>query len=393
MAVIPSRAQDVSYSGWTIDGKGFVEVLVRNGKIERIEKKDPGSPNSPKIYIAPGLIDTQVNGYTSISFSEEGLTPEKIRKVTVDLFKEGVTTYFPTIITGPADLTKKNLAILSEALKHDDLLSLVIPGIFLEGPYISPDEGFRGVHSKQYIRPPDWDEFSTFIKASGNKIIQVGLAPETTGAIDFIRKATASGIMVSLAHHNADAATIQQAINAGAKVSTHLGNGCANMINRHNNPLWPQLASDALTASIIGDGHHLTPEELTVFYKAKGPDHLMLVSDATELAGMPPGEYDWNGKKVVMTEDGALLYPEDNVLAGASFPVRTGVMNMQRLAGCSLEEAMNLATVNPARVYGLKDRGVLSPGRRADLILFSTEGNEMIIRQTIVSGNTVYKRD
>jgi N-acetylglucosamine-6-phosphate deacetylase len=232
----------------------------------------------------------------------------------------------------------------------------------------------------------------TFYEASGEKIIQIGVAPEQEGALEFIRKCREKGIVVSLAHHNGDAATIAQAVLLGARVSTHLGNGCANMIHRHNNPLWPQLAADQITPAIIADGHHLTKEELKVFFKVKGADNLMLVSDATELSGMPAGEYDWNGKTVVMTEDGMLQYPEQNGLAGASFPIRTGVGNMVQLAGCTLEEAVTMATQTPAKVYNLNDRGILQEGLSADLILFSMEEGEMVIHETIVQGKTVYKK-
>ncbi len=385
-----SMAQELTISGWSVNGTEYLSVYVKGGIITKIEKTPPPSSCNQKIYLAPGLIDTQVNGYASVSFSEKGLNGDKILKITEALYKEGVTTYFPTIITGPKETTIDNLKILSKACE-DPELSHVIPGFFLEGPYISPEEGYRGVHNMEWIRRPDWVEFEKFYEASGKKIIQVGLAPELPGAMPFISKAVSENIVVSLAHHNANSEEIREAVKAGASVTTHLGNGCANFIQRHNNPLWPQLANDHLTASIIADGHHLTADELTVFYKVKGPDHLMLVSDVTELAGMPPGEYDWNGKKVILTDDGALVYPEDNVLAGASFPLRKGVINMHLLAGCTLEEAFNLATQNPARVYKLVDRGLLKEGRSADLIIFSIKNDEIVVRETIVGGKIVYQ--
>jgi N-acetylglucosamine-6-phosphate deacetylase len=240
---------------------------------------------------------------------------------------------------------------------------------------------------------PDWEEFSGFYQAADGKIIQVGVAPEVNGAMEFIKKCRDLGIGISLAHHNATADQVEEAVNLGARVSTHLGNGCANTIHRHDNPIWPQLSNDLLTPSIIADGHHLRKEELRVFFKVKGPENLMLVSDATELAGMPAGTYSWNGKEVVMTEDGMLKYPAQNVLAGASFPVRTGVKNMMSMAGCSLEESLIMATATPAKVYDLNDRGMLKEGFRADLILFTIEDGEIIIQQTILGGEVVYQRN
>ncbi len=391
-ATLHLMAQNLSVSGYSVDVQSQVTVTIKDGKISKIRKVSAAQTDGEKIYLAPGLIDTQINGYAAVSFNKEGLTAEAIQKITEALWKEGITTFFPTIITNPGDLIRANLAVLKE-VTQDPVLAHVMPGYFLEGPYLSPEDGFRGVHQKEWIRPPDWEEFMSFYEVSGENIIQVGLAPEQEGALDFISKCNDKGIVVSLAHHNGDAATIEQAVQRGARVSTHLGNGCANMIHRHNNPLWPQLAADKITPTIIADGHHLRKEELQVFFKVKGADNLMLVSDATELAGMPPGEYAWNGKTVVMTEDGMLQYPEQNVLAGASFPIRTGVGNMIRLTGCTLQEAMMMATQTPAKVYNLNDRGMLQEGLSADLILFSLKGGEMVIHETIVQGKTVYEKN
>ncbi len=393
MLSLNSNAQNTTISGYLPDHNTKVEISVRDGLIDRINTIDLGKKKEKKIYVAPGLIDTQVNGYASVSFNREGLTGEKIIALTQAMWHEGVTTFFPTIITNPSELITGNLKILTLALNDNPRLSNSIPGYFLEGPYISPLDGYRGAHAKEWVRLPDWEEFSGFYQAADGKIIQVGVAPEVNGAMEFIKKCRDLGIGISLAHHNATADQVEEAVNLGARVSTHLGNGCANTIHRHDNPIWPQLSNDLLTPSIIADGHHLRKEELRVFFKVKGPENLMLVSDATELAGMPAGTYSWNGKEVVMTEDGMLKYPAQNVLAGASFPVRTGVKNMMGMAGCSLEESIMMATATPAKVYNLNDRGMLKEGFRADLILFTIEDGEIIIQQTILKGEVVYQRN
>jgi len=393
MTMIPKmNAQDATFSGYLPDNTTYVEIKVNNGIIESISAKDPDKQKEGKIYIAPGLIDTQVNGYASVSYNRDGLTKEGVVKVTKAMWKEGVTTFFPTIVTNSSELITRNLQILVDALKNEPELSHSMPGFFLEGPYISPFDGFRGAHTREWVRRPDWEEFSSFYNTAEGKIIQVGLAPEIEGMMDFIKKCREKGIVVSLAHHNGSPEQIEEAVQLGASVSTHLGNGCANMIHRHNNPLWPQLANDKLTPSIIADGHHLRKEELQTFFKVKGADNLMLVSDATELAGMPAGTYQWNGKEVVMTEDGMLKYPAQNVLAGASFPVKKGIENMMHLAGCTLEEAITMTSKTPAKVYGLKDRGELREGLSADMVIFSLEGNEVIIQKTILQGKVVYQR-
>jgi N-acetylglucosamine-6-phosphate deacetylase len=208
--------------------------------------------------------------------------------------------------------------------------------------------------------------------------------------MDFLRRCVELNIVVALGHHNASAETIRQAVDAGARIATHLGNGCANMIHRHQNPLWPQLADERLMASIIVDGFHLRPEEVQVFYKSKGPENLILTSDVTKLAGMPPGEYTYDGRTVELTPEGMVRFPEQKVLAGAASPITRGVGNIMRFTRCSLAEAVHMATRNPARFYGLEDRGEIKPGKRADLVVFTIENGEVVVKKTILAGKVVF---
>jgi N-acetylglucosamine-6-phosphate deacetylase len=140
------------------------------------------------------------------------------------------------------------------------------------------------------------------------------------------------------------------------------------------------------------DGHHLTPEELIVFRKAKGHDKIILTSDVIFLAGMAAGRYKFLGADVTLTPEGMLINTELNVLAGASFPLKTGVINIMKFTGCSLHEAINMASENVARVYNLRDRGSLTPGKRADIILFNLNDNKPEILKTCLSGNIVYNK-
>jgi N-acetylglucosamine-6-phosphate deacetylase len=211
------------------------------------------------------------------------------------------------------------------------------------------------------------------------------------GAMDLIRRCRELGIVVALAHHNGSAEQIRAAVDAGAAIATHLGNGCANMINRHVNPLWPQLADDRLLASIICDGFHLRPEEVQVFHRVKGSAGIVLTSDVTRFAGMKPGVYTTDDKTVELTPDGMIKYPAQNVLAGAASPITKGVGNIMRFTQCSLRDAIDMASRNPARLYGLSDRGQLAPGKRADLIRFTLKDGTLHIKQTLVAGDVVYE--
>lgn len=375
-----------------LDGKP-VSIEIVDGHISRITHKDKlDDPQLSDVYIAPGLIDNQINGYVSVGFSSPGLTVEGVRKATRALWKVGVTTYLPTVITSSRERLMENFAVLAQAI-HEPDIELSVPGFHLEGPYISPEDGYRGAHHRPWVRPPDWQEFLKVNEAAEHKILEVTLAPEIEGAIDFIHRCVDQGIVVGLGHHNANAEIVKQACDAGAAISTHLGNGCANLIHRHDNPLWPQLAEDRLIASIIVDGFHLRPEEVQVFYKVKGSERTVLISDMVKLAGMPPGEYSYDNRDVVLTPEGMIKFPAQNVLAGASLPISIGVGNVMRFTGCSLADAIHMASRNIARLHGLSDRGEIKVGKRADLILFSLKNGVLSIKKTIIAGKEVYTAD
>jgi N-acetylglucosamine-6-phosphate deacetylase len=368
-----------------LDGKE-ITINIAGSRIVSITRSV--SPDTPAFYVAPGMIDMQINGYMGIDFSGQHLTPQDMRKAMIGLFKEGVTSFLPTVITNDPDSLLHSFKLLAAALQEKDI-GLSVPGFHLEGPYISPLPGYRGAHLEKYIRPPDWNEFSALQEAAGHGIRLITVAPEVPGALDFIHRCKEAGVLVSLGHHNGTADIIKQAADKGATLSTHLGNGCANLINRHDNPLWPQLAEDRLTITLIADGFHLNADEVVCFYRIKGAERTVLVSDALDLAGLPPGEYTRGERKVVVTP-GVVRYPAENVLAGAVSPLKTGISNMMKFTGCSLAQAIQMASTNPARLLRLEDRGEIEPGKRADLILFTIEDGRIIIQQTIVAGRIVY---
>ncbi len=369
-----------------------VSITFNEGRITGIKRIKELPGESRDLYIAPGLIDNQVNGFAGVSFTFGGieLNSEDVKKATRELWKTGVTTYLPTLTTNSYELLKRNFMILNSVIDDPSLLGS-IAGFHLEGPYISPIDGYRGAHPLKHVRKPDRDEFVSLYEASGNNILQVTIAPEMEGAMDFISLCVEKGIVVAIGHHNASTAVITEAIDKGALISTHLGNGCANMINRHVNPLWPQLADDRLMISIIGDGFHLRPEEIRVFYKVKGSGKTIITSDVTGFGSLSPGKYvTEEGDSIELTKDGMLRYPAQNVLYGSASPLKKGVGNVMKVTGCSLEDAIQMASTNPARLYGLIDRGEIKIGKRADLILFQLIDNELIIRHTYVNGRQVY---
>jgi N-acetylglucosamine-6-phosphate deacetylase len=301
-----------------------------------------------------------------------------------------VTTYLPTLTTNSQEVLVRNFAILANSVS-DEKLRGSIPGFHLEGPYINPEDGYRGAHPKQFVRLPIWNEFMEMYNAANGKILQVTIAPELDGAQDFIKKCSEKGIVVAVGHHNASKEQLDLAVKNGAKTSTHLGNGCANMINRHVNPLWPQLANDDLMISIICDGFHLLPEEIKVFYKTKGVDKTIITSDVTSYAALEPGQYKTEtGETIELTKEGKLYYPAQNVLYGSASPITKGVGHAMEVTGCSLGDAIQMSSTNPAKLYKLDDRGVLEVGKRADFVLFTLDDFVVNVRQTFVEGECVY---
>ncbi len=369
-----------------------VSVEISNGKIVRIHQIDKLSDESRPVYLAPGLIDNQVNGFAGVSFCFAGgnLTKEGILKATHELWKEGVTSYLPTLTTNSREIFLRNFELLAKT-RNEESVHGSIAGYHLEGPYISPEDGYRGAHPLRFVRKPDWEEFTELYEASGRNILTVTIAPEMEGAMEFTRRCTAMGITVALGHHNAGKAIVDEAVLEGARIATHLGNGCANMINRHSNPYWSQLANDQLMASIICDGFHLPDEEIAVFYKVKGAGKIIITSDVTSFASLPPGEYkNEDGETIELTKEGKLHLPAQQSLYGSASPLSVGVYRIMKITGCSPGDAIRMASTNPANLYGLTDRGTIEPGKRADLILFEIGDSKLVIRKTYVEGELVY---
>jgi N-acetylglucosamine-6-phosphate deacetylase len=376
-----------------IDGKP-ISLEIKDGKIRNIKGIAKLTDENAKVYIAPGFIDNQVNGFAGVSFAfgESNLTAEGIEKATRELWKTGVTTYLPTLTTNSREVLLKNFKLLAKAVNDEKILGS-IPGFHLEGPFINPEDGYRGAHPKQFVRLPDWQEFEELNEAAGGKILQVTIAPEMEGAQEFIKNCSANGIITAVGHHNANREQLDLAVENGASIATHLGNGCANMINRHYNPLWPQLSNDSLWISIICDGFHLLPEEVRVFYKTKGTAKTIITSDVTNYATLPPGNYTTQtGETIELTPEGKLHYPAQQVLYGSASPITKGVGNIMKFTGCPLADAIQMASTNPAILYKLNDRGKLEAGKRADIILFTLENGNVVIQKTIVSGNEVFTK-
>jgi N-acetylglucosamine-6-phosphate deacetylase len=248
-------------------------------------------------------------------------------------------------------------------------------------------DGPRGAHPVQHVRPPSLAEFHRWQAASDGLVGMITLSPHFAGVEEYIATVAAQGVHVALGHTDATPQQIRKAVDAGARISTHLGNGIGTTLPRHPNVLWTQLAEDRLTATLIADGHHLPADTLKTMVRAKGIDRSILVSDAVAVAGLPPGAYDTPvGGRVELSADGRLSLAGTNYLAGAALALKDGVARASNMMGATLGDVLKMATANPGRFTG--DRGQLRVGARADLIRFTMDegGSELHIKTVIVAG-------
>jgi N-acetylglucosamine-6-phosphate deacetylase len=267
----------------------------------------------------------------------------------------------------------KCLRAISRACDEKTFRDSVL-GIHLEGPFLSPEDGPRGVHPIQHIRRPNWEEFCRLQDSANGNIRIVTLAPELEGAIALIERLTKSGIIPAIGHTAADEKAIREAVAAGARLSTHLGNGSHAFLPRLTNYVWEQLAIDELWASFILDGHHLPASVAKSMFRCKGTKKSILISDAIAAAGLGSGSYRLGEMELTVSPSQRVERTDlqgSGYLAGSALELLRGVENAARFGEISLEDAFQMASTNPSLLLGLSDRfGTLKAGVIANLIVF-----------------------
>ncbi|MDR8390061.1 amidohydrolase family protein [Aliifodinibius sp. S!AR15-10] len=301
----------------------------------------------------PGFVDLQVNGYKGVDFSSPNLTEEDFTFACRALLDNGTAALLPTIITSPLEVFERNLRLMSQAVKCNGLEDRLL-GFHVEGPFLSAAEGARGAHNADWIRRPNIDLLDQMQNWSGGTIKLITVAADVEGAAELCRHATENlGITVSLGHHLATAEDLEKMSQAGARALTHLGNGVPKQLHRHHNPIWAGLANDRLTAMIITDGHHLPDTIIKTVIRAKGIANTIVVSDASPIAGMPPGTYNTLGNDVVLDSSGRLYNPETGYLVGSSSSILECMNYLLSLDMLSLEEIFKLGFHNPLQLIGV----------------------------------------
>jgi len=373
----------LALSGRTLLPDGTLQaatVVVERGAITRVT---PGLDSKADLVVpgilAPGFIELQLNGAYGADFSNDGRT---VASVAARLPETGVTAFLPTIITSPWDTYPQRLSQVREAMRavQHGATGAQPLGVHLEGPYLHPAK--RGAHNQAFLRAPNVDEILRWAEDS----LIVTLAPELPGALDAIRALSGKGIVVSAGHSNATYAKAIAGFRAGITWGTHLYNAMNGL--GHREPGLPgALMSSSVPCGLIADGIHVHPAMVKLAFRAKSAEGITLVTDAMAAMGMAPGRYKLSDRDVSVDQTSARL--EDGTLAGSILKMDQAVRNVIEFTGCTLAEALTMASTTPARVLSLDRKGRIAPGCDADLVIL----DELLhVERTIVAGKSVYER-
>ena len=297
-----------------------------------------------------GLVDLQVNGFAGVDFNTPGITDETLKKSLETMLASGVTTCLPTLITSSEEHLKSCFKDLENSSQFCKLAKTMIAGYHLEGPFISPHPGFSGCHPVEKIGEVDQEMFLRLQEAAGGRISLVTLAPEVNGAIPFIKNLVSQGIIVAIGHTSAGSDKIHEAVEAGAMLSTHLGNGTSTDLSKNNNPIIAQLSEDKLSASFIADGYHISPEILKVYLRAKESNRTLLITDATAGSAAEPGIYQLGEMELHLDHEPVVYNKETSRPAGSAVTLDQCVRNVMNWYKVSLDEAVSWAGLNPLQL-------------------------------------------
>ncbi len=323
--------------------------------------------------LAPGFVDIHVHGGSGHDVMEG--TPDALAAIESYLAAHGTTSYFPTTVTASDDQTLMALEKIADRIEANgsrsasDKLCARPLGIHLEGPFISREK--PGVHPLEHIKNASVDFFERMWQAARGHIRIMTIAPEILGAADLIRHASRRGVCVNLGHSNACLRDANQGIEAGARHATHTFNAMRAMEAREPGLTGAVLTDDRLTAEIIADGVHVAPEMVRLFLKLKGPERAVLVTDGISASGMPDGQYRLGGFTVEVKGNTCL---SEGKLAGSVLTLDYAVRNVMEFAAWPLQDALRLATLNPAKTANFCRKGLIAPGGDADFVALTPRG-------------------
>ncbi len=365
----------------------LIDVSIHSAHIETIAPANIAvKPDLQVDYVSPAYFDLQINGGLGVNLTSVRLTLPEIEKVVETCAIHGIAAFCPTVITAHVSTITSAFTALRQACENSAELNEAMPCFHLEGPFISAEDGPRGAHPREHVQPAKYELFQRWQEAAGGRIKLLTLAPEVPGAIKLIEQLVKADIIVALGHSAGPSTAIRDGILAGARLSTHLGNGCGRMIPRHDNVLWEQLAADELMASVITDGHHLPWNLVQNIIRCKTLERIIVTCDASPLAGLAPGRYDVWGQTVIISDEGKIVLAEQGVLAGSWEFTSRCVEKLMKAQRLSYQQAHPLAADHPRRLLGLPVSG-LHEGEVANLLLLQQSPSGLLIQtQSYIRG-------
>jgi N-acetylglucosamine-6-phosphate deacetylase len=385
----------LSAVGKSITGSAVLKIDFDGALLAVDELLRPGETDA---FIAPGFIDLQVNGFAGVDYNDPASTQDDIARSIKKIFSTGVTRFLATIITGSEERIAGAIQNLVAAKRKFKAAHMpegdALAGLHIEGPHLSPEDGPRGAHPLEHIRRPNIEEFNRWQQAADGEIRLITISPEWDETPAYIDAAVRQGVVASIGHTKATSDQIKAAVDAGATMSTHLGNAAHSTLHKTQNYIWDQLAEERLTASFIVDGIHIPRVFVHSAMRAKGFDRSVLVTDAVMPAMCEPGPYKLGQVEVELRTNGSVVLRGGDRLAGSAVRMNWAVANTIKLGNMSLHQAVAMATTNAARVGRIagRQRGLV-PGEKADLVRFrwDPEKYTLTVLETIVGGISVYK--
>jgi N-acetylglucosamine-6-phosphate deacetylase len=335
--------------------------------------------------LAPGFLDIHIHGGAGLDVMRASTA--ELPRLGQFLTSHGVTGYFATTVAAPLDATCTALERLAGAIEqksnYTESATVARPlGIHLEGPFLSHKR--RGVHPPEYLLEPTVPIFERLWQAARGHVRMITIAPEIPGAMEVIAEASRRNVCVSIGHSDAELPVAKDAIRAGAQHATHTFNAMRPLDHRNPGIIGEVLSNDTITADIIADGIHVSPEVVKLFLQSKGPERAVLITDAMSATGMPEGRYQL-GPIQVEVKDGKATAGDS--LAGSVLTMDRAVRNITKFSNWTLRDAVRAASLNPAKAVGLSAKyGKLSVGVEANFVVLSPAGD---VRKTIVGGRGI----
>ncbi|WP_434399814.1 N-acetylglucosamine-6-phosphate deacetylase [Planococcus sp. 11815] len=364
------------------------DILIEDGQISRVAEKidveaDVHIEASGKNWTAfPGFIDVHIHGAAGHDVMDA--TSEALVGLAKALPKEGTTSFLATTMTQSDEAISAALDNIREFQAGEGQAEML--GVHLEGPFISAERA--GAQPIEHIVKASYPLFQKWQKLSGNQIRLITLAPETHGAMEFIKKLTDDGIITSIGHSDATFEEVQAAVRSGASHVTHLYNQMSPFHHRKPGVVGAALMEEGLMVEVIADFIHSHPASVEMAFRQKGADRLMLITDAMRAKGLPPGVYDLGGQDVQVTKKDARL--ADGTLAGSILTMDRAIQNVQSITGCSVNELVVMTSANAANELGLAGKGKIHDGADADIAILDEDLN---VQLTICRGTIAYRKE